>query len=113
MDRNNDNVRLEIAGFIILAIGFQPETFASPSSAGADHSTKARLVETYGKLPLSFEANQGQTGEQVRFLSRGPGHSVSDAHRSGAVAAQARNNTPKATPSPLAAGEGGGEGECL
>ena len=71
MDRNNNNVRLEIAGFIILVFGFQPETFASPSPTGANHSTKARLVETYGKLPLSFEENQGQTGEQVRFLSRG------------------------------------------
>ncbi|MGH7253063.1 MAG: SBBP repeat-containing protein, partial [Nitrospiraceae bacterium] len=75
MDRNN-NVWFGIAGFIILATGFQPETFASPSPTGADPSTKARLVETYGKLPLSFEANQGQTDEQVKFLSRGPGYSV-------------------------------------
>ncbi|MGH8512013.1 MAG: hypothetical protein ACREU8_11710, partial [Gammaproteobacteria bacterium] len=76
MDRNNNNARWGIAGFIILAIGFQPETFASPSPTGTDHSTEARLADTYGKLPLSFEANQGQTGEQVRFLSRGPGYTV-------------------------------------
>ncbi len=76
VDSNNNNVWLEIAGFIIFAIGFQPETFASPSPTGANPSTKARLAETYGKLPLSFEANQGQTGEQVRFLSRGPGYTV-------------------------------------
>jgi hypothetical protein len=30
----------------------------------------------YGKLPLSFEPNQGQTDPQVRFLSRGKGHSL-------------------------------------
>lgn len=30
----------------------------------------------YGKLPLSFELNQGQSDNQVRFLSRGPSYSV-------------------------------------
>ncbi|MBX3349017.1 MAG: SBBP repeat-containing protein [Nitrospira sp.] len=29
---------------------------------------------SYGKLPLQFEANQGQWEEQVRFLARGPGY---------------------------------------
>jgi len=37
---------------------------------------KARLVETYGKLPLSFEANQGQTDGRVKFLSRGSGYTL-------------------------------------
>jgi hypothetical protein len=37
---------------------------------------QARLVETYGKLPLSFEANSGQTDAQVRFLSRGRGYTL-------------------------------------
>jgi len=32
-------------------------------------------AERYGDLPLSFEANQGQTDRQVRFLSRGSGYS--------------------------------------
>jgi hypothetical protein len=36
----------------------------------------ARLVESYGRLPLSFEPNQGQTDSQVKFLSRGPGYSL-------------------------------------
>jgi hypothetical protein len=31
---------------------------------------------SYGNLPLSFEANQGQTDEQVKFLSRGRGYSL-------------------------------------
>jgi hypothetical protein len=34
------------------------------------------LVENYGKLPLSFEANQGQTDPQVKFLSRGRGYAL-------------------------------------
>ena len=43
-------------------------------SAGA--ATNARMSESYGKLPLQFEANHGQTHKDVRFLSRGPGYSV-------------------------------------
>src|SRR5580692_5478342 len=33
-------------------------------------------VPDYGKLPLGFEANAGQTDGQVKFLARGPGYSV-------------------------------------
>ncbi len=28
----------------------------------------------YGRIPLTFEANQGQTAPQVKFISRGPGY---------------------------------------
>ena len=37
---------------------------------------RARLVANYGKLPLAFEANQGQTNAQVKFLSRGSGYTL-------------------------------------
>jgi hypothetical protein len=37
---------------------------------------KATLAANYGKLPLSFEANQGQADPQVRFTSRGSGYSL-------------------------------------
>jgi len=30
----------------------------------------------YGRLPLAFETNQGQTASAVRFLSRGPGYTA-------------------------------------
>ena len=46
---------------------------AAPSSQTA---TRAALAAGYGKLPLSFEANQGQSDPQVRFLSRGNGYSL-------------------------------------
>jgi Beta-propeller repeat/Abnormal spindle-like microcephaly-assoc'd, ASPM-SPD-2-Hydin len=42
----------------------------------AEPAVRARAVESYGKLPLSFEANQGQTDRQVKFLSRGSGYSL-------------------------------------
>src|SRR5205814_1691542 len=44
--------------------------------AQADPATKARLSEAYGKLPLSFEANHGQTDPSVKFISRGQGYNL-------------------------------------
>jgi hypothetical protein len=44
--------------------------------AGLAVSPAPKLVANYGKLPLSFEANQGQTDPQVKFLSRGPGYGL-------------------------------------
>src|SRR5437667_73833 len=46
--------------------------FACPATAAPE----ARVSETYGKLPLHFEANRGQTHEDVRFLARGAGYSL-------------------------------------
>jgi hypothetical protein len=36
----------------------------------------AQLAEAYGRVPLSFEANQGQTDARVDFLSRGDGYAL-------------------------------------
>jgi len=36
---------------------------------------KTQFQENYGKLPLHFEANRGQTDPRVRFFARGPGYS--------------------------------------
>jgi len=35
-----------------------------------------RLAANYGKLPLSFEPNQGQTDREVQFVSRGAGFTI-------------------------------------
>ena len=59
---------------LIVASGIQAATL--PTSTEPNTASKARLVETYGKLPLTFEPNQGQTDKQVNFLSRGPGYNV-------------------------------------
>jgi sugar lactone lactonase YvrE len=57
---------------VLLPIAHAQNTSAAPA---ATHSTAA-LAAQYGKLPLSFEANQGQTDPRVRFLSRGNGYSL-------------------------------------
>src|SRR5438552_17170981 len=46
--------------------------FACPATAAPE----ARVSQSYGKLPLHFEANQGQTHQDVRFLARGSGYSL-------------------------------------
>jgi len=44
--------------------------------AGADEGTRARVAKTYGKLPLSFEANEGQFDSRVKFVSRAGGQTL-------------------------------------
>src|SRR5437660_12454475 len=49
---------------------------AMRTSPELPQTTKPQVLAAYGKLPLSFEANQGQTDPQVRFLSRGSGYTL-------------------------------------
>jgi len=49
---------------------------AGAAPTAPDAATRARVSEAYGRLPLRFEANRGQTDARVKFLSRGPGYSV-------------------------------------
>ena len=46
------------------------------STSQADPKAQARILGQHGKLPLSFEANHGQTDGRVKFLSRTRGYSV-------------------------------------
>jgi hypothetical protein len=46
------------------------------STTASNAATQAHLSAAYGQLPLSFEANQGQTDARVNFLSRGAGYSL-------------------------------------
>jgi hypothetical protein len=48
----------------------QTPRVVSPSVSQFDSKAQAKILESYGKLPLSFEANHGQTDTQVKFLSR-------------------------------------------
>src|SRR5688572_21229533 len=57
-------LRTAFALFTLLVV------LASPAAAAAG------LSESYGRLPLHFEANRGQVDTQVRFLARGPGYGL-------------------------------------
>jgi len=50
---------------------------AVPRQATAGAAARMQLVANYEKLPLSFEANQGQTDAEVKFMSHGPGYTLS------------------------------------
>ena len=45
-------------------------------SGEIDPVAQSRARAAFGNLPLSFEVNQGQTGEPVKFLSRGSDHTL-------------------------------------
>jgi hypothetical protein len=52
-------------------------TAVSPISASqSDPKAHAKILDNYGKLPLAFEANHGQTDGRVKFLSRTGGYSL-------------------------------------
>lgn len=69
-----------------------PQTQVSPE-------LRQQVAENYGKLPLSFEANRGQSDKQVKFLSRGHGYTlfltgneaVLSLHRSGRTLGDTRS----------------------
>src|SRR4029077_7019946 len=53
-----------------------PAKLVSPAANAPSPAVKQKVAEEYGKLPLSFEANNGQTDPKVKFLSRGPGYKL-------------------------------------
>jgi hypothetical protein len=48
---------------------------ASPPAA-VTPATRARINASFAALPLSFEANEGQTDPQVKYLARGNGYTL-------------------------------------
>src|SRR5438105_578713 len=66
---------LLMATLILLSTRLMRSSLASaPASPPAP--TKAEIADHYGKLPLSFEANEGQTDPEVKFTSHGPGYDM-------------------------------------
>ncbi len=48
------------------------DTWVAPSTS----AQQRRVAEAYGRLPLTFETNVGQSDPRVRFLARGPGYTL-------------------------------------
>src|SRR5438445_11128833 len=61
---------------LVLALVSCAPAPATRTSTTIPHATKQQVLVAYGKLPLIFEANQGQTDPQVKFLSRGSGYTL-------------------------------------
>ncbi|HEX7313823.1 MAG TPA: SBBP repeat-containing protein [Pyrinomonadaceae bacterium] len=69
-----------VAACLLLAALSLSQSFLPTGSAEARRAHEpgeaARLSEGFGKLPLRFEANRGQTDRAVKFLARGSGYTL-------------------------------------
>src|SRR5690242_10650253 len=71
--------RRTLFGFVaimMMASIVQAQTFGSRAGAGVTATDGAWIKKAFGNLPLSFEANRGQTDSRVRFLSHGNGYTL-------------------------------------
>jgi hypothetical protein len=57
-----------------LLFGADSQTHSAPAQAQAQ--AQATVHANYGKLPMSFEENRGQTAASVKFLSQGQGYDM-------------------------------------
>jgi hypothetical protein len=71
-------VRFALVGTILSlgALILQGDSTKNTTAASAVSANQSDALESYGQLPLSFEANDGQTDARVKFLARGPGYTV-------------------------------------
>jgi hypothetical protein len=73
-------MRIHVSGTLSLVCIFLLLTAAVPQAGTATpvgmSAQPASVVHSCGRLPLTFESNQGQTDPQVKYLSRGPGYSL-------------------------------------
>ncbi len=72
--------RFAVATLVLLTIALM-SAFTLSATDRAGHSAAPppsgiRLQSGFGRLPLRFEANKGQTDPQVEFLARGPGYGL-------------------------------------
>jgi hypothetical protein len=64
--------------------------------------SKSAIAAAYGKLPLSFETNEGQTDRRVKFLSRGAGYGLFLTSTEAVLSLKAGNGRPADKDSVLA-----------
>ena len=68
--------------FVILAVAslavclslYNPSKTKVGQESQIDPKTKMALQENFGKIPLYFEKNEGQAGDEIDFISRGQGY---------------------------------------
>ena len=58
------------------AVGLNQESLVSNVSSMPDGATRARITDAFGRLPMRFEANRGQSDASVKFLARGSGYTL-------------------------------------
>jgi len=85
-------------------------SLAQPSAIGQLPQANPQAAKNFGRLPLTFEANRGQTAGQVKFLSRGHGYTtfltaggMTLNLRSSRTETSAKNSNSSVSKSPLSA----------
>jgi Chitobiase/beta-hexosaminidase C-terminal domain/Bacterial Ig-like domain (group 3)/Beta-propeller repeat len=63
-------------GLIALATLRAPAAAPASQTEQGSPARNAKLAQSYGKLPLSFEPNRGQVDKTVKFLARGTGYGL-------------------------------------
>jgi photosystem II stability/assembly factor-like uncharacterized protein len=63
----------------------EPSSALSPALSKADDKTAEHIKTAYGKLPLSFEANQGQADAAVEFIAHASGYTLALSRREAVV----------------------------
>ena len=69
----------------------------APPSAEASTARKQQIVANYGQVPLSFEANRGQTDPQVRFVSHCSGGTLFLTDNQAVLSLEESSRSPRAT----------------
>jgi ASPM-SPD-2-Hydin domain-containing protein/beta-propeller repeat-containing protein len=68
-----------LAGLAVATIhqrGHEAAAHGTAAKRSDDGAAGLRALEAYGKIPLTFEENSGQTDGRVKFLARGAGYTV-------------------------------------
>lgn len=69
--------RVSVKGSLAVALFLLLTGAPTAENHGSAPATTTRTVQdSYGRLPLAFEANQGQTDGRAQFVSRGSGYTV-------------------------------------
>ena len=83
-------VAMTLPGVLVAPTVVRDDRAAVPAPTPAQQ----RAGKAYGKLPLSFEPNQGQADSRVAFSSRGAGYSVMLTHGEAVITLSGRRNVP-------------------
>ncbi len=113
IDRSHRRSQRSLALAAILTLTAVASTGEAPESSPLPPEPTQRATASYGKLPLHFESNQGQTDGRVKFLARGSGYGLfltptesvlvlrnPEAHRQGKGLARGEAATPKQSHAP-------------
>ncbi|HTU41262.1 MAG TPA: choice-of-anchor D domain-containing protein [Candidatus Aquilonibacter sp.] len=69
-------MKLNTLAKMIVAVMMVGSLSLSAQQTGPAQVPNAQGIKNFGRLPLTFEANRGQTSGQVKFLSRGKGYTA-------------------------------------